>query len=45
MFRDIVESDEEVTLSAEELDRAFDLDRMLAHRGRYLVALEGVDAR
>ena len=41
-FREIVEADEEVTLSSEELDRAFDLDRMLAHRNRYLEALDGI---
>ena len=41
-FRGIVEADPEVTLSAEELDRAFDLDRMLTHRGRYLVALQAI---
>jgi adenylosuccinate lyase len=41
-FRGIIEADEEVTLSSEELDRAFDLDRMLAHRHRYLDALESV---
>jgi adenylosuccinate lyase len=43
-FRGIVEGDEEVTLSAEELDRAFDLDRMLAHRHRYIDALNGLGA-
>jgi adenylosuccinate lyase len=42
-FRDVVESDDEVTLSSDELDRAFDLDRMLAHRGRYLAALEAIE--
>ncbi len=41
-FRGIVEADPEVTLSTEELDRAFDLDRMLTHRHRYLTALEGI---
>jgi adenylosuccinate lyase len=41
-FRAIVEADEEVTLTSEELDRAFDLDRMLAHRGRFLAALDEV---
>jgi adenylosuccinate lyase len=41
-LRDVLEADPEVTLSAEELERAFDLDRMLAHRHRYLVALEGL---
>ena len=42
-FRGIVEADESVTLSEEELDRAFDLDRMLQHRGRYLTSLEGIE--
>ena len=42
-FRGIVEADESVTLSQEELDRAFDLDRMLQHRGRYLTSLEGIE--
>ena len=42
-FRGIVEADDEVTLSVEELDRAFDLDRMLQHRGRYLTALEEIE--
>ena len=41
-FRGIVEADAEVTLSVAELDRAFDLDRMLTHRHRYLTALEGI---
>lgn len=41
-FRGIVEADAEVTLSTEELDRAFDLDRMLTHRHRYLTALEAI---
>jgi len=39
-FRSIVEGDDEVTLSTEELDRAFDLDRMLAHRHRFVDALD-----
>jgi len=38
-FRDVVESDDEVTLSNEALARAFDTDRLLAHRGRFLDAL------
>ena len=42
-FRPIVEADPDVTLSAEELDRAFDLDRMLQHRGRYLTSLEAIE--
>jgi adenylosuccinate lyase len=39
-FRDIVENDDEVTLSNDALAKAFDTDRMLAHRGRFLDALE-----
>ena len=38
-FREVVESDDEVTLSADALARAFDTDRLLAHRGRFLDAL------
>ena len=38
-FRDVVEQDDEVTLSNEELERCFDTDRLLAHRGRFLEAL------
>jgi adenylosuccinate lyase len=38
-FRDVVESDDEVTLSEEAIARAFDLDRLLAHRRRVLAAL------
>jgi adenylosuccinate lyase len=38
-FRDVVEVDDEVTLSADVLARAFDLDRLLAHRRRVLDAL------
>jgi adenylosuccinate lyase len=38
-FRQIVESDAQVTLSASELDRVFDITRMLAHQHRYLDAL------
>jgi len=39
-FREVVESDDDVTLSNDALARAFDTDRMLAHRGRFLDALE-----
>jgi len=39
-FRDIVENDDEVTLSNDALAKAFDTDRLLAHRGRFLDALE-----
>jgi len=38
-FRDVVESDDEVTLSNDVLARAFNADRLLAHRGRFLDAL------
>jgi adenylosuccinate lyase len=38
-FRDVIESDDEVTLSDEAIKRAFDLDRLLAHRRRVLDAL------
>ncbi len=38
-FRDVIESDDEVTLSETALDRAFDLDRLLARRRRVLDAL------
>ena len=38
-FRDVIEADDEVTLSEEAIARAFDVDRMLAHRRRVLDAL------
>jgi adenylosuccinate lyase len=38
-FRDVIEHDDEVTLSDEALARAFDLDRLLAHRRRVLDSL------
>jgi adenylosuccinate lyase len=38
-FRDVIESDDEVTLTSEALARAFDLDRLLVHRRRVLEAL------
>jgi adenylosuccinate lyase len=38
-FRDVVESDDAVPLSNDALARAFDTDRLLAHRGRILEAL------
>jgi adenylosuccinate lyase len=41
-FRTVLEADEEITLDEAELDAAFDLDRMLRHRRRYLDALEGL---
>ena len=39
-FRAVLEADEEITLSEDELNVAFDLDRMLRHRTRYLDALK-----
>jgi adenylosuccinate lyase len=38
-FRDVVESDDEVTLSNEAIAYAFDIDRLLMHRRRVLDAL------
>jgi adenylosuccinate lyase len=38
-FREVIEADSEVTLSNEVLARAFDPQRLLAHRGRFLDAL------
>ena len=38
-FREVIENDDAVTLSNEVLARAFDTDRLLAHRGRFLEAL------
>src|ERR1700722_3943807 len=38
-FRDVIESDSAVTLSDDVLDRAFDAQRLLTHRGRFLDAL------
>jgi adenylosuccinate lyase len=38
-FRDVIESDSAVPLSNEVLDRAFDAQRLLTHRGRFLDAL------
>jgi adenylosuccinate lyase len=38
-FREIIESDGEVTLGNEALAKAFDTDRLLAHRGRFINAL------
>jgi adenylosuccinate lyase len=39
-FRDVVESDDDMKLSNEDLSNAFDTDRLLEHRGRILDALE-----
>jgi adenylosuccinate lyase len=38
-FRSVVESDPAVTLSSDELDRAFDAQRLLVHRRRFVDAL------
>ncbi|NNN01268.1 MAG: adenylosuccinate lyase [Acidimicrobiaceae bacterium] len=38
-LREVVESDEEVTLSNEVLERCFDTQRLLVHRGRFVEAL------
>jgi len=38
-FRDVIEEDDAVSLGHEALARAFDTDRLLAHRGRFLDAL------
>jgi len=38
-FRDVVEGDDEVKLSNDALAKAFDTDRLLVHRGRFLDAL------
>jgi adenylosuccinate lyase len=38
-FREIVEADDEVTLSNDVLAHAFDPQRLLTHRGRFLDAL------
>jgi len=38
-FREIVESDDEVTLSNDALAKAFDTDRLLVHRRRFIDAL------
>ncbi len=38
-FRDVVEDDEAITLSREALATAFDTNRLLTHRGRFLEAM------
>jgi adenylosuccinate lyase len=38
-FREVIESDDEVTLSEEAIARAFDLDRLLTHRRRIVESL------
>jgi adenylosuccinate lyase len=42
-FRDVLESDPEVTLEGPALDRAFSLDRALEHVGRFTSAIEEVE--
>jgi adenylosuccinate lyase len=42
-FRTLLESDPEVTISAEELDEAFSLERALRHTNRIFTALEEVE--
>jgi adenylosuccinate lyase len=42
-LRQVLAEDSEVPLSSEELDGAFDLDRSLRHRGRFLDALGAID--
>jgi len=41
-FREVLEADPDTDLGTDALDRAFDLDRVLAHRGRFLEAIEGL---
>jgi adenylosuccinate lyase len=41
-FRDVLEADPEIPLDAARLDAAFDLDRVLRHRGRFVKAIEGL---
>jgi adenylosuccinate lyase len=43
-FRTVLEEDPEVTLSARDLDEAFDVHRSLRHVGRFADALKEVDA-
>jgi len=38
-FREVIEEDEDVTLGNAALARAFDTDRLLVHRGRFVEAL------
>jgi adenylosuccinate lyase len=42
-LREVLAADPEVPLLAAELDGAFDLERYLRHRGRYLEALAAID--
>jgi adenylosuccinate lyase len=41
-FRTLLESDPEVTMSADALDEAFSLERALAHTDRVFAALEEI---
>jgi adenylosuccinate lyase len=41
-FREVLTADADVDLDDEELDLAFSLDRLLAHRSRFLQAIEGL---
>jgi len=41
-FREVLEADADVALDAAALDAAFDLDRVLAHRTRFLEAIDGL---
>jgi adenylosuccinate lyase len=41
-LRDVLEADADVPLDAAALDVAFDLDRLLRHRARFLKAIEGM---
>ena len=43
-LRAVLDADSEVTLSAEELDAAFDLTRTLRHMDRFAGALDALDA-
>jgi adenylosuccinate lyase len=42
-LREVLAADPAVTLGDDELDAAFDLERALRHRGRFLDALAGID--
>jgi adenylosuccinate lyase len=42
-LRAVLESDTEVSLDPKQLDAAFDLERALRHRGRFLDALAAID--
>jgi adenylosuccinate lyase len=42
-LRDVLGADDEVSLTPAQLDAAFDLERYLRHRGRFLDALGGIE--